>query len=51
MYLVETNLISEARKGERANANVRAFFAKASDRIGRCFSRRSASEECGVEWI
>ena len=31
MYLVETNVISEARKGERANASVRAFFAKASE--------------------
>jgi hypothetical protein len=26
-YLVDTNVISEARKGERANAGVRAFFA------------------------
>jgi antitoxin PrlF len=31
MYLVDTNVISEARKGERANASVRAFFAKASE--------------------
>ena len=31
MYLVDTNVISEARKGERANAGVRAFFAKASE--------------------
>ncbi len=28
-YLVDTNVISEARKGERANAGVRAFFAEA----------------------
>lgn len=26
MYLVDTNIVSEARKGERANAGVRAFF-------------------------
>jgi predicted nucleic acid-binding protein len=29
MFLVDTNVISEARKGERANAGVRAFFAEA----------------------
>lgn len=28
MYLVDTNVISEARKGRRANAGVRQFFAK-----------------------
>jgi hypothetical protein len=31
MYLVDTKVISEAHKGERANAGVRAFFAKASE--------------------
>lgn len=29
MYLVDTNVISEARKGARANAGVRAFFRDA----------------------
>lgn len=28
MYLVDTNVISEARKGRRANVGVRRFFAK-----------------------
>lgn len=26
MYLVDTDIISEARKGDKANAGVRAFF-------------------------
>lgn len=26
MYLIDTNVISEIRKGERANAGVQAFF-------------------------
>ena len=30
MFLVDTDVISEARKGEKANAGVRAFFARAS---------------------
>lgn len=30
MYLVDTDVISEARKGERANAGVRAFFRNAA---------------------
>ncbi len=30
MYLVDTDVISEARKGERANAGVRTFFRSAS---------------------
>jgi predicted nucleic acid-binding protein len=29
MFLVDTNVISEARKGERANAGVRTFFTEA----------------------
>ena len=29
MFLVDTNVTSEARKGGRANAGVRAFFAEA----------------------
>ncbi len=31
MFLVDTNVISEARKGSRANPTVRAFFAAASE--------------------
>jgi len=31
MYLVDTNVISEARKGARAHPGVRAFFAAASE--------------------
>lgn len=30
MFLVDTDVISEARKGDKANAGVRAFFDKAS---------------------
>ncbi|MBI2802973.1 MAG: type II toxin-antitoxin system VapC family toxin [Gammaproteobacteria bacterium] len=30
MYLVDTDVISEARKGEKANAGVRAFFNNAT---------------------
>jgi len=30
MYLVDTDVISESRKGPRANAGVRAFFRRAS---------------------
>ena len=30
MFLVDTNVISEARKGDKANAGVRDFFDKAS---------------------
>ena len=29
MYLIDTDVISEARKGEKANAGVRAFFRDA----------------------
>ena len=31
MYLIDTNVISEARKGRRANAGVQAFFREASE--------------------
>ncbi len=31
MFLIDTNVISEARKGSRANPGVRAFFAAASE--------------------
>lgn len=30
MYLIDTDVVSEARKGERANAGVRAFFRDAA---------------------
>ena len=30
MYLVDTDVISEARKGEQGNAGVQAFFSRAS---------------------
>jgi predicted nucleic acid-binding protein len=30
MYLIDTNVISEARKGQRANAGVQSFFLEAS---------------------
>jgi predicted nucleic acid-binding protein len=30
LYLVDTDVISEARKGDRANAGVRTFFANAA---------------------
>ena len=30
MYLVDTDVISEARKGNQGNAGVRAFFSRAS---------------------
>jgi len=30
MYLIDTDVISELRKGEKANAGVRSFFANAS---------------------
>jgi len=31
VYLVDTDVISEARKGHQGNAGVRAFFSRASD--------------------
>lgn len=31
MYLIDTNVISEARKGRRANAGVQAFFREAAE--------------------
>jgi predicted nucleic acid-binding protein len=31
VYLVDTDVISEARKGDRSNAGVRAFFSQASE--------------------
>ena len=32
MFLIDTNVISEARKGDRANPGVLAFFKQAADR-------------------
>lgn len=32
MYLIDTNIISEARKGRRANTSVRRFFLEATQR-------------------
>lgn len=32
MYLIDTNVVSEARKGARANSGVRAFFASQTTR-------------------
>jgi len=32
VYLIDTNVISEARKGARANPGVMAFFGQAADR-------------------
>ena len=32
MYLIDTNVISEARKRERADAGIRQFFARAAER-------------------
>lgn len=31
MYLIDTDVISEARKGNQGNAGVRAFFSRASE--------------------
>ena len=31
MYLIDTDVISELRKGSRTNAGVRAFFQKVAD--------------------
>ena len=31
MYLIDTDVISEARKGDQGNAGVRAFFSRASE--------------------
>ncbi len=37
MYLVDTNVISEARKGERAHPGVREFFRSAAREDGALF--------------
>jgi predicted nucleic acid-binding protein len=53
MYLVDTDVISEARKGEAANPGVRAFFAAASrDGVGIYLSVVTVGElRQGVERI
>lgn len=33
MYLIDTNVISEARKGTKANPGVRAFFAQTREQV------------------
>lgn len=37
MYLIDTNVISEARKGARANAGVRAFFDRVTSESIDCY--------------
>ena len=58
LYLVDSNVISEARKGERANAGVLAFFAEACEQNCTLFlsaisiaELRRGVEWSGVEWI
>lgn len=53
MYLVDTNVISEARKKSKANTGVRAFFKQASKEEAQIFmSVVSVGElRCGVEQI
>ncbi len=53
VYLVDTDVISEARKGEAANAGVRAFFETASrDGVGLYLSVVTVGElRQGVERI
>ena len=36
MFLVDTDVISEARKGDKANAGVREFFGNASRTTSPC---------------
>jgi toxin FitB len=53
MYLVDTDVISEARKGEKGNAGVRAFFQNAlRDNVGLFLSAITVGElRQGVEII
>lgn len=37
MYLIDTNALSELRKGKKANRGVRAFFAKADQNEDKLF--------------
>ena len=53
MYLVDTNVISEARKKSKANTGVRAFFKQAIEDETRIFISVVTVGELrrGVEWI
>ncbi|MFM7850205.1 MAG: type II toxin-antitoxin system VapC family toxin [Rubrivivax sp.] len=53
MYLIDTNVISEARKGPRAHPGVRQFFARAAiDDTALYLSAVTVGELCrGVELI
>jgi hypothetical protein len=39
VYLVHTDVISEARKGDQANAGVRAFFSRSSQEGAELYFR------------
>jgi hypothetical protein len=49
MYLVDTNLISEARKGARANSGVRRFLSDASPEDLYLSVQTLGELRCGVE--
>jgi hypothetical protein len=51
MFLVDTDGISEARKGRRDHLGVHAFFTKANNTICPWFSRPSPSASSGAAWI
>ena len=51
MYLIDTNVISEARKGRRANAGVQAFFREASEQGSALYLSVITLGECGAGWI
>jgi predicted nucleic acid-binding protein len=53
LYLLDTNVISEMRKGTRANAGVRKFFADCkNDGAGLLLAAVTVGElRCGVERI
>lgn len=51
MYLVDTNIVSEARKGPRANAGVRAFFHEADPGQLYIAVQTIGEIRCGLEKI
>ena len=51
MYLIDTNVISEARKGRRANAGVQAFFWRLPSGEVHSTCPSSPWVSCGVGWI
>lgn len=51
MYLVDTNVVSEARKGPRANAGVRAFFHEADPGQLYIAVQTVGEIRCGLEKI